>query len=295
MGQRPSLQQIKQLKQQFILSFHAWLRVPAQILAAGAQAEITEREQMCAFLERKWHKLRQDISGTLCLINTNHIGPTVALSRVCRETALRMVVWSFADPTLDRAHLHVARDIRPKENAKRLMRDANGLLERFGEAFQAPAIKILRTAIESARSMRDQPELFPCDDLPPLVRSQGVASLTKEGARQMSTHGLDPSIFARQVVDYWLECEAVHTGEGATDLYQPEDYGQGLETDGEITGLARLLDLYALKAMVTAALVNAVGLSGKLPKPRLSEDLAEIASTAERVVAAFVSDPERKG
>lgn len=287
MSEHLGIDKLRQLKVAFLKAFQTWLDVPRQILVAGAEADISPRKEMCAFLEFKWHKLWQDMSGVLCLINTNHIGPAVALSRVCRETALRMIVWSFSDASLDQAHLHVAQDVRPKTNAKRLLRDMQAFLALCGDSLHPTASGFLQTAIDAAQGIVDQPDLVPCDNMPPTVQGMGFASLTRDAIKRMMVNGLDPSILARQVVDYWLECEAVHTGEGAEDLYKPVDYGQGMEMNAEITYLARLNGLYPLKAMVTAALVNAVGFTGKLPKPKASKDLETVASTAEQVVVAF--------
>ncbi len=213
MSEHPTIHEIRQLKVRFVRAFHAWLDVPRQILDAGAQGDLSPREEMCAFLERKWHKLRQDISGALCLIDTNHIGPAAALSRVCRETALRMIVWSFSDAALDQAHLHVAQDVRPKANAKRLLRDAQTLLALCGASLHPIASGLLKDAIEAAQGDLDAPDLVACGDVPPTVKDTGFASLTRDAIERMIANGLDPSILAKQLVDYWVECEAVHTGE----------------------------------------------------------------------------------
>ena len=290
MSDHPTSDELRQLKDRFIRAFHAWLVVPSQILESGVQADITPRKQMCAFLERNWHKLRQDINGTLCLIGTNHIGSAAALSRVCRETAIRMVVWSFSDPALDQAHLHVAKDIRPRTNAERLLRDARALLALCGDSLLKIASSLLEEAIETAQGIRDAPDVVACGDETSAVKGMGFAALTRGAVERMIANDLDPSILARQLVDYWLECEAVHTGEGAIYLYEPLDYGQELQINGEITCLVRLNDLYPLKALVTAALVNAVELKGKLPKPKESKDLEVVASIAEQVVVSFASN-----
>ena len=256
MSEHPTTDELRQLKVRFVRAFHAWLGVPRQILEAGVQANITPRKQMCAFLERKWHKLRQDINGTLCLIDTNHIGPAAALSRVCRETAIRMIIWSFSDPVLDQAHLHVAQDIRPRTNAERLLRDARTLLALCADSLHRTAASFLEEAIETAQGIRDAPDLVACGDVPSTVKGMGFASLTRGAVERMIANDLDPSILAKQLVDYWLECEPVHTGEGAIYLYEPLDYGQDLEINGELTCLARLNDLYPLKALVTAAVAK---------------------------------------
>lgn len=283
----PSLHEVKGIKTRYVSLFQMWLRVPREILKSGAEQSITNRKPMCMFLELKWSKLCQDLHGALALIHTNHLGPASALSRVCRETAMKMLVWSFSDSSLDNAHLHMAQDRRPKENAKRLKKDAEKLLELMSNVLDATCAEELNDAIKFAESLINAPDTVPCSEIPAEAGGQSFSGLTRAAFSRMTECGFDARFLTPHIVDYWLECEAIHTGEGAMSLYESTDYGQSKELNREITCLSRLKDLYPLKTMVSASLVNVFGLTGKLPIPKESEDLGQIASVAEQILQRF--------
>ena len=279
----PSLGEIQLIKAEYLRAFRDWLKVPEQILSTSVRLRKPERQEMCALLERSWRKLKQDLSGCLALINTKHIGPACAVSRVCRENALRMLLWSFSNPELDAAHVYVALKARPKEDARRLVKDAQAFLSRVDYEIDERARNYLERGIASANEILNEPGDAPRIGLE-LATKKGFARIAEIAANRLIDNGLDPSLLAVQMMDYWLECEAVHSGRHAGLFYKPEGFGLGLELDGELTCICRLNDLYPIKPIVTAALINALGLTGKLPPPDESTQLHSIAKKAESVV-----------
>lgn len=283
----PSYKEVKEVKDRYVSLFQEWLHVPGGILKSGAEQSVTKRKPMCMFLEEKWSKLCQDLHGTLVLIHTSHIGPASALSRVCRETAMKMLAWSFSEPEFDYAHLHIACDQRRRDNAKRLKKDAESLLEKLSGDLDSGCIDELNDAILFADSLINEADIYPCTNIPDEAKSKGFKAVTRTAFKRMANNGFDARLLVPQIVDYWIECEAIHTGEGAMQLYELTDYGQSRELNREITCLSRLKSLYPLKTMVSASLVNVFGITGQLPMPKESKDLEKIASEAEQILQRF--------
>jgi len=281
----PTLPELRRLTVEYVQALQRWLELPGRLFREGVAAKRTNRDGMCALVERSWHKLKQDMSGTLNLIASSHLGPAAALMRICREQALWMFRWAFSDAKEDAKLRHYHYDVRQKKNAKRLKRDVEAFLNLNGLVVDPRT----RARLEDARNTAD---LILAE--PDVVANQGTvddgdfsfARLARIAAGLLAASDLSADVVAGQVIDYWLECEAVHGGPNAFALYQPEDFNLDLDRNGELTGLARLKDLYLLTILVNGAILQVMAMAGQLERPQESLELAAVADKVQLVVVA---------
>src|SRR5690348_7964570 len=97
----PTIEALEDLLSRHINAFAEWLNFPDECFERANAVRRSARPEARALIERTWRKLKQDLSGTLALVGSGHIGPAVAMTRVCREATLWMLIWAFSDPAED--------------------------------------------------------------------------------------------------------------------------------------------------------------------------------------------------
>lgn len=280
------------LKAQCLNAFDRWLDVPDSLIAIASAESPIVRHEIVYLLNRSWFKLKQDMSSILHLVDVNHFGTAKAVLRMCRETALNMLVWSLSDPAMDRDHLHLLRDVRPKENAKRLKRDVEAILGRHGQTLDERVVKNLEGALAYADAELSRPPLVN-GVVDTGVRQKGFTQLAGILTEQLLHDGTHHAI-PGQVVDFWLESETVHSGFNSIHFYALDE-GEDPVIGPLVIGLAILKDLYPIKAMVTMALMHAMGLEAKLQKPKVDHELGDVVKQVERVLQSEGLHPEQCG
>lgn len=276
----PPRSNINDLLKSYLMLFKQWAtEVPHAIIAAGAENASNNRRPMCAFLERRWRKLHQDLDGALNLLSTNHIGPAAVLSRVIRENAVEMLVCAFDNPSNDSGNLDYFLNQRECENARRFKNQC----ERFLNC-KKDENEVLQKALDYADDIlsRQQPHAeSQKTNLP-----KGFARLTELSISLLENTGVNAHTLKQLVVDYWMESEAVHAGPNAENHYQPTTYTGDVNYDTAVTSLSGIRDIYPAKLLVTGSLLQAAGLLRRVSLPPVARQLEDVAERAEQLIHA---------
>jgi len=281
-----SLDQLKQFKDQYISLFQQWaMEMPKLLLQKIASSSEIQRIDVFRFLELRWRKLHQDLNGTLVLLHSNHIGSATALTRVVRENVLEMVVCAFDDPINDVANLHFLVDIRQKNNAEMLRKHCEAFKDIQG--LNTAAQNRLASSMQYVKGVADDTDEYPTAKKSNLANNKGFRGLAKYNMQLLKEYEIEPDILVINVLDYWMECEAVHTGPNAIHHYEPTKYFGDIEKDAELSAISGIRDLYSTKALVTASLLVAGDIRGKVQIPEVAKQLGTIAERAEKLVATL--------
>src|SRR5690606_30890457 len=125
--------------------------------------------------------------------------------RICRENALRMMKWAFADAADDDKHAHIAYDLHPKENWKRLKKDAQKLLRATKLGLDVKTMDRLKQAVETAESNLGEADSIKLST-PIKYQHENFTTMATVSGQQLRAFGVEPSVIVLQILDYWFEC-----------------------------------------------------------------------------------------
>lgn len=253
----------------------AWTAVPPSIIqSAGSPDAQTRRQRL---LVRSARKFCDDFGAAVVLLRMGFVGPSHAILRMCRENVAPMLFLALTDQSEAERFIRFVTKQKPAETRLRLHRRAKKMLDELGETLPAPARARLSAAILGDEQCQTDEAAASQDGKAPAdyTFNRLVARVAQAFERH---HGIDARNFLTMVVDYHIESEVTHSGFEAIEAYhvEPADWEADVARLADI--LTLLMDLRTMTVFTTNALLDAFGMSGRIPKPEAVKTLAELAA-----------------